>query len=525
MPDPSLEESSDGRHVALYVRVSTAHQATEGVSLDAQEQELRRYAAHHWPTVPVRIYRDEGVSAFTPGRVRPQFEELVAAIGAGRVTIVAAHAQDRFTRGKVGEWEAFSALCHDAETAIYTLDAGLIEDSPDGELLAVIRAGLARRESSAKSHRIRTSFRTLAESGRWRGATTPVGFDRDPATKNLVPNRDAPIVRELFERYDNGESIKGLARFLRSRGYGLSPTWIRNALRNPHYAGLIVHREALHEGNHEPLVPPELFHRVQDKRDLSRRTLWRDGKTSPFGALARCHACGALLCARQKVQHGRTYYYFKCVKECGTPLIVAEYLVGAVLAGLAATALTLEEKLSDSKWALLDYDPETIDRTATELERVKISIQSLVAFLTDGTLTKEEATPQLDALRLQRRHLEIEHSRLTRGLDSIRRELSTLSATLRFGRPSALEGIVSWWLSVSSAERRAILGRFLDNIVATPDAAVLTFKAGFTLRVPLKSGRRSSEYAGSLYELGFSSPNPTFPIKSARLRKGEPASP
>lgn len=524
MPDPSLEELSDGRHVALYVRVSTAHQA-EGVSLDAQEHDLRRYAEHHWPSLPVSIYRDEGISAFTSSRVRPRFEELIAAIGAGRVAIVAAHAQDRFTRGKVGEWEAFAALCHDAETAIYTLDAGLIEDSPDGELLAVIRAGLARRESSAKSHRIRTSFRTLAENGRWRGATPPVGYDRDPTTKNLVPNRDAPIVRELFERYDNGESIKGLVRFLRARGYELSPTWIRNALRNPHYAGLIVHRETLHDGNHDPLVPPDLFHRVQDKRDLSRQTLWRDGKTSPFGALARCHACGALLCARRKVQHGRTYYYFKCVKECGTPMIVAEYLVGAVLAGLAATGLALEEKLSDPDWALVSYDREMIDRTAAELDRVTLSLQRLVGFLTNGTLTKDEAAPQLDALRLQKRHLEIEHSRFTRDHDSIRRELSTLSSTLRFGRPTAIEGLVAWWLSVSSSERRATLGRFLTSVTPTADAALLVFKAGFTLRVPLKTGRRSGEYAGTLYELGFSSPTPTFAIKSERLRKCEPASP
>lgn len=42
------QQAADGEHrAALYLRVSTAEQATYGVSLQAQEERLRAYAAAH----------------------------------------------------------------------------------------------------------------------------------------------------------------------------------------------------------------------------------------------------------------------------------------------------------------------------------------------------------------------------------------------------------------------------------------------------------------------------------------------
>ena len=62
--------------VALYIRVSTEEQVLHGYSLEAQEEELVRFAAEHHMKV-VGIFRDEGNSARKPALKRKVMQELL----------------------------------------------------------------------------------------------------------------------------------------------------------------------------------------------------------------------------------------------------------------------------------------------------------------------------------------------------------------------------------------------------------------------------------------------------------------
>ena len=62
----SMKNERRAKRVIGYSRVSTNHQAQHGLSLAAQEEKIRAYAALHDIEV-VEIIRDAGHSAWEPG--------------------------------------------------------------------------------------------------------------------------------------------------------------------------------------------------------------------------------------------------------------------------------------------------------------------------------------------------------------------------------------------------------------------------------------------------------------------------
>ena len=80
-----------------YVRVSSEEQSREGVSLDAQEARIKAYAVMRGLEL-VEVHREEGVSAKTPLRKRPEGSKLVAQMARKQATHVIAVKLDRLFR-------------------------------------------------------------------------------------------------------------------------------------------------------------------------------------------------------------------------------------------------------------------------------------------------------------------------------------------------------------------------------------------------------------------------------------------
>src|SRR5262249_20356028 len=127
------EQDTAGRMSLIYVRVSTALQAEEGASLNAQEAELRALAASTSPDLPIVVLREEGKSG-RAGKRRPKYEEAKRLISDGAVANVFATKTDRLGRS-VGEYLSFLGLCDENHTNVYT-QTGKVENTATGKLLA-----------------------------------------------------------------------------------------------------------------------------------------------------------------------------------------------------------------------------------------------------------------------------------------------------------------------------------------------------------------------------------------------------
>ena len=69
---------------AGYIRVSTTEQATRGLSLEAQEAEIRRYAKERG-IVLVQIYVDRGITARKKLHRREAFAQMMRDVDAGLI--------------------------------------------------------------------------------------------------------------------------------------------------------------------------------------------------------------------------------------------------------------------------------------------------------------------------------------------------------------------------------------------------------------------------------------------------------
>lgn len=131
---------------------------------------------------------------------------------------------------------------------------------------------------------------------------------------------DAAIVREIFARFNGGESMSSICRDLDARGHKgvLGGTWcaerMRNTLSNEKYLGnallqkryrnnhiekkLLPNRGELPmyyaEGTHEPIIDQATFDKAQERlRMLAQQAANRKKPTrSVFSGLIHCGLCG-----------------------------------------------------------------------------------------------------------------------------------------------------------------------------------------------------------------------------------------
>jgi DNA invertase Pin-like site-specific DNA recombinase len=176
--------------VAVYVRVSTDGQNTEG-----QEAELREYAQHRgWEVT--RIYRDKMSGAKNS---RPALDELMADAKKRKVDIVLVWRFDRFARSVshlLQALETFRAVGIEFVSVSEQIDTA----SPAGKLVFTILGAVAELERSLIGERVRSGLRNARAKGKRLGR---------PPLRELI----AGLVTQLRrDRRQGRMSFKGLAR-------------------------------------------------------------------------------------------------------------------------------------------------------------------------------------------------------------------------------------------------------------------------------------------------------------------------
>ena len=83
-------------HTAIYARVSTEEQATEGFSIHAQKDKLTKYAeSNDW--IITDYYVDDGISGKNLTE-RPEVTRLIEDVKSGKINNVLVYKLDRLTR-------------------------------------------------------------------------------------------------------------------------------------------------------------------------------------------------------------------------------------------------------------------------------------------------------------------------------------------------------------------------------------------------------------------------------------------
>src|SRR5215475_6360943 len=157
----------------LYIRVSTAEQASNNQSLPLQEAKLRAYCNQHGLDV-AKLFADRGESARTDDR--PQFQKLLAYCRQHRhqvshliVSDLSRLARNVFDQGKI------ALELTELSIQLVSVDEQNIDDSAAGRLLKNVLGSMNQFFSDSLSEKTRFRMKAGVEKGRWLWVA-PIGY-------------------------------------------------------------------------------------------------------------------------------------------------------------------------------------------------------------------------------------------------------------------------------------------------------------------------------------------------------------
>lgn len=338
--------------VCAYARVSSGKDAMLH-SLSAQVSHYSEMIQSHIGWVYCGVYSDEALTGTKSDR--EGFQQMLTDCRAGKIDMVITKSISRFARNTVTllqtvrELKSMGIDVYFEEQYIHTISA-------DGELMMTILASYAQEESLSASENQKWRVRKAFENGELINLRFLFGYSIT-ADGVQINEKEAAIVREIFSRFNGGESMSSISRDLNARGYrgALGGKWcaerMRNTLSNEKYLGnallqkryrnnhiekkLVANKGELPmyyaEGTHEPIIDQATFDKAQERlRMLAQQTANRKKPTrSAFSGLIHCGLCGNTykrVTYRKKHYWNCTTFQTKGKSECAAKRIPEETL-------------------------------------------------------------------------------------------------------------------------------------------------------------------------------------------------------
>lgn len=338
--------------VCAYARVSSGKDAMLH-SLSAQVSYYNSLIQSHADWLYCGVFSDEAITGTKSQR--DGFQRMLASCRAGEIDLVITKSISRFARNTVTLLQTVREL-KSLGVDVFFEEQNIHTMSADGELMLTILASYAQEESLSASENQKWRIRKAFENGELANLRFLFGYNIT-ANGIQVNEKEAAIVREIFTRFNGGESLSAISRDLNDRGCErtFGGTWcadrIRNLLSNEKYTGnallqkqyrknhidkkLVPNRGELPmyyaEGTHEPIIDQAAFDKAQVRlNELSRQAEKREKPTrSTFSGLIRCGLCGSTykrVTCRGKHFWNCTTFQTKGKAECPAKKIPAETL-------------------------------------------------------------------------------------------------------------------------------------------------------------------------------------------------------
>jgi DNA invertase Pin-like site-specific DNA recombinase len=318
LTDAAMPASVKKLRCAVYTRKST----DEGLdkefnTLDAQREACEAYIASQraegWVLVRDR-YDDGGFSGGT--LERPALKRLLADIEQGLVDVVVLYKIDRLSRSLMD----FAKLVETFEAHGVTFTSvtqSFSTTTSMGRLTLNILLSFAQYEREIFGERIRDKVAASKARGMWMGGKVPLGYD--VADRKLIANHpEAARVRRVFELFvETGSGVDTVRRLqaegvTAKSGRPLDKGDVYKILNLRTYIGEVTHKGNVYRGEHEAIVPRELWDRAHAMLQVSPRTRAAHSRQHAPALLKGLiyGVDGRALSPTHCVKNGRHYRYY-----------------------------------------------------------------------------------------------------------------------------------------------------------------------------------------------------------------------
>ncbi len=445
------DKATSIRRVAGYARVST-DKDEQFTSFEAQVDYYTRFIKEHKDWEFVNVYTDEGISG-TSTKHRAGFNRMIADAKDGKIDLIITKSLSRFARNTVDtlttirELKSKNVECFFEKENIWTFDS-------KGELLLTIMSSLAESESRSISENIRWAVGKKFEQGKF---SLPykkfLGYDRGENGEPVVNEKEAKVVRDIYQSYLMGLSPHAIAKELTEKGVptpsGKISKWsvstIQSILSNEKYAGNAILQKTFCQdflekkkvkntgqmtqyyvtGSHEAIVTQEEFDLVQAEMKNRNKCSSHSYSANIFTGKIVCGQCKGLY--GPKLLHSTDKYrktLYRCNSKyqqiCSTPFLSEEEIKTAFVKAANKLQSHKEEVLSD----IQQIKAQVLSTQALQEQREELELQ--IEILKEKWLRQYSSGPLMDANKAS--GLEEEYSKALKKQEKLKETIQSKTA-------------------------------------------------------------------------------------------------
>jgi len=304
------------RRAAVYCRISKSDPSQPKV--EVQEADCRRLAQVAGYEVTA-VYVDDGLSA-SGFKNRPGWQQLLTDISAGKIDVVLAVEEERFTRQPM-EKEQLALTCTAVGAIWHTVRGGVIDPATaEGEFISGLTGLLARREVRRKAERQKSANAARRAKGEPLAGVRPFGFEL-----NRIDHREseAQEIRWAIAHILQGGSLYAVSNSWNSRdikttrGNRWTPTNVKKALLRPRNAGLIDIQGQVTDTKAVwlPVIPQLEWEQCAAILTSASRSKPHKFQRWLASGIAVCGVCGEAMCSSAGRDRRESFPIYRCTTK------------------------------------------------------------------------------------------------------------------------------------------------------------------------------------------------------------------
>ena len=301
----------------IYARYSSDRQNEQ--SITGQVDVCRKWALNNDVEI-IDIYYDEALTGKTDKR--PSFQRVIKDAKLGKFDYIIVYKLDRFARNR------YDSAIYKAQLKKYGIRVisamENIAEGPEGIILESVLEGMAEYYSANLAQNVLRGMQQKAEKGKYMGGTIPLGYKIDSDKNYVIDENSAFLVKQIYERYADGYTIKEIIEELNNAGHksstGRKFTYnsMHTVLTNQKYIGRYECLDVVLDDAIPRIIDDATFEKVQQRIKANKRAPARAKSSVDYYLTGKlfCGSCGNNMVGDSGTSStGATHFYYSCIEK------------------------------------------------------------------------------------------------------------------------------------------------------------------------------------------------------------------
>lgn len=221
-----------------YVRVSSAKQVEEGVSIEAQKEKIKQWIKLNDANL-IGIFEDNGITGRNTNG-RPGFQEALELVVKEKAVMVC-YSLSRLSRSTKDMLQIGTKL-EKAGAELVSVQEQINTTTAAGKMVFRMLAVLNEFEIDLISERTKTALAHLKKQGKKTGGIVPFGWNVDETGKLHKNPEEQKVIRKIMNLHNGGMKFQTIGNHLNGRGITTKTgkQWYAQSVKNVVLANSIL---------------------------------------------------------------------------------------------------------------------------------------------------------------------------------------------------------------------------------------------------------------------------------------------